>query len=253
MKTKWQVNKNKEWQQSSQFIIVVVVEVTEVLIVITTVGKGKLRTQKSKVSLSLLNHSLPLSLLPFPPSLQTRTGSPWYRLGCQQTVPHPSTMPARPRLGKRSPLSRPVVSHLQHVFLPVYTPSTSYIHYSFILSFLALISSPLPSITFLSAVPPFPHSFLLHISCTKIFRRLRFILLSSPPTDDRFCPEGNWVQLEDHCYLSTTEEKSWTAAEADCKKRNRNAHLTSILTWSELDFVRSKLVCVTGSLTCIKT
>lgn len=58
-----------------------------------------------------------------------------------------------------------------------------------------------------------------------------------PPSNERYCLEGDWVQVEDHCYFFSTEEKTWTSAEADCQKRHQTAHLVSLLTWAELDAV----------------
>ncbi|XP_045124558.1 macrophage mannose receptor 1-like [Portunus trituberculatus] len=74
----------------------------------------------------------------------------------------------------------------------------------------------------------------LHYACeADVGAKLSLI----PPSNDRHCPVGQWKQNEDFCYLFLTDEKSWTQAEGYCQSLDSNAHLVSILTWGEQDFV----------------
>ncbi|XP_042230649.1 C-type mannose receptor 2-like, partial [Homarus americanus] len=54
------------------------------------------------------------------------------------------------------------------------------------------------------------------------------------PSNERYCPEG-WSNEFDHCYMFSEEEKTWTAAQRECQ--SHQAHLVSVATWAEQDYV----------------
>lgn len=55
--------------------------------------------------------------------------------------------------------------------------------------------------------------------------------------DLKSCEDG-WVKFQGHCYLHVTERKLWLDAEQYC--RYENAHLASIITPEEQNFVNGQ-------------
>jgi len=54
------------------------------------------------------------------------------------------------------------------------------------------------------------------------------------------CPSG-WVRNSGQCYMFSTEEKSWNEADDFCRNINSGAHLVSIDSEAEADFVFSNI------------
>jgi len=70
---------------------------------------------------------------------------------------------------------------------------------------------------------------------------INFLFLSSIKGDDSSgCPSG-WVRNSGQCYMFSTEEKSWNEADAFCRNINSGAHLVSIDSPAEHDFVFSNI------------
>uniref|UniRef100_A0A8C8RFU3 C-type lectin domain-containing protein n=1 Tax=Pelusios castaneus TaxID=367368 RepID=A0A8C8RFU3_9SAUR len=51
-----------------------------------------------------------------------------------------------------------------------------------------------------------------------------------------FCDDG-WVQYQDSCYKPVMEPKKWSEAEMACQSYRKNAHLASIHSAEENDFI----------------
>jgi len=76
---------------------------------------------------------------------------------------------------------------------------------------------------------------------TVLLAVINFLFLSSIKGDDSSgCPSG-WVRYSGQCYMFSTEEKSWNEADAFCRNINSGAHLVSIDSEAEADFVFSNI------------